>query len=201
MSKVKTMGLPNRLTVLRFGLALGLMASLVNYQHTYWLVTGLFLFIAAAITDLYDGMAARWYDIETDFGRFMDPLADKVVTLVAFLFFIEIPALAWPAWLVICLIARELAVNSLRTLAANREVVLSASWTGKYKTAVQMMGIFLVLLGLILHRLGVVGRQWLSGVNWTSMSLILAITIYSGCEYFYQNWPLLKRSSYTDLPE
>jgi len=154
--------------------------------------------MAAGITDLYDGMVARWYDIETDFGRFMDPLADKVTTFVAFLFFIEIPDLSWPAWLVVCLIARELAVNSLRTLAANREVVLSASWTGKYKTAVQMMGIFLVLLGLILFRVGLVRRAWLDGVNWTSMFLILAITIYSGVEYFYMNWPIIERSSYED---
>mgnify|MGYP006423886687 CR=1 FL=1 len=198
---MKAMGLPNRLTVFRFGLALGLGACLVNYNYTHWLMTGLCLFVAAAITDLYDGMVARWYDIETDFGKFMDPLADKVTTLVAFIFFVEIPELAWPAWLVIFLIARELAVNSLRTLAANRDVVLSASWTGKYKTAVQMMGIFLVLLGLILFRLGIVGIQWLNGVNWTTMSLILAITIYSGSEYFYMNWPLLKRSSYSDYSE
>jgi len=189
-------GLPNRLTVFRFGLAMGLLCCLLNYQYTHWLLTGLFLFVAAGLTDLYDGMVARWYDIETDFGKFMDPLADKVTNVVAFLYFVEIPELEWPAWLVVFLISRELAVNSLRTLAANRGVVLSASWTGKYKTAVQMMGIFLVILGLISFRVGLVDRDWLSGVNWTTMLLILAVTIYSGLEYFYMNWPILKRSSF-----
>ena len=153
------------------------------------------LFLAAAVTDVYDGILARRYEQETDFGRFMDPLADKMTTLVAFVYFVEIPEISWPAWLVVLLLGRELAVNSLRTLGASREEVLSAATSGKYKTAVQMAGIGLVLLGLIFFRLEVVGREWLNGVSWTTMFLVLVLTIYSGFEYYYQNWPMLWLSS------
>lgn len=187
--------LPNRLTLHRFLISLAFLGCLVNYNKINWLMAALCLFVAAGLTDIYDGLLARRYDEETDFGRFMDPLADKLVTMMAFIYFIQIPELLWPAWLVICLIARELAVNSLRTLGANREKVLSATTSGKYKTAVQMCGIGLVLLGLIFFRLGWVDRDWLNGVSWTTMFLVLILTIYSGFEYYWRNWPMLWLSS------
>lgn len=192
---IKKVNLPNRLTLHRFTLAIAFMMSLLNHEMLNWLITSLFLFMAAAITDLYDGILARRHDEETDFGRFMDPLADKLITMVAFVHFIEIPELSWPAWLVICLIGRELAVNSLRTLGANREKVLSSTTSGKYKTAFQMAGIGLVLLGLIFFRAGLVAEQWLAGVSWTTMFLVLLMTIYSGFEYYWRNWPMLWLSS------
>lgn len=192
---IKKINMPNRLTLHRFTLAVAFMACLLNYDRMNWLVAALFLFVAAAITDLYDGLLARRNDQETDFGRFMDPLADKLLTLVAFVYFIEIPELQWPAWLVVCLIGRELAVNSLRTLGANREKVLSSTTSGKYKTAFQMSGIALVLIGLVFFRLGIVAHNWLAGVSWTTMFLVLVMTIYSGFEYYWRNWPLLWLSS------
>lgn len=169
----------------------------MNSAYTRWLVTALCVFVAAGLTDLYDGLLARRYGQETDFGRFMDPLADKVITMTAFVYFVQIPELAWPAWLVVTLVARELAVSGLRTLAARRERVLDAATSGKYKTAVQMAGISVVLLGLIFFRAGIVAREWLNGVSWTTMFLILVLTIYSGVEYYYQNWPIVWRSSLT----
>lgn len=187
--------LPNRLTLHRFLISVAFLFCLVNFDKLNWLIAALFLFVAAGLTDIYDGLLARRYDEETDFGRFMDPLADKLITMIAFVYFIQIPELTWPAWLVVCLIARELAVNSLRTLGANREKVLSATTSGKYKAAVQMCGIGLVLLGLIFFRLGWVGREWLNGVSWTTMFLVLILTIYSGFEYYWQNWPMLWLSS------
>lgn len=186
------MTFPNRLTLLRFGLAVTFIFSLLNFDRLEWLIVSLFLFIAAGITDLYDGILARRYDQETDFGRLMDPLADKLMTLVAFIYFIEIPELSWPAWLVIVVIGRELAVNSLRTLAAVRKQVLAAATFGKYKTTVQMAGIFLVLLALISYRLNLVENLWLKGVSWMAMFLTLILTIYSGVEYFYQNMEIFK---------
>lgn len=188
---IEKINLPNRLTIHRFGLAVGFMTALMNYDRLNWLITALFLFVAAGVTDIYDGILARRYKEETDFGKFMDPLADKLTTMVGFVYFIEIPEISWPAWLVIILIGRELAVNSLRTLGATKDEVLSAAWSGKYKTAAQMMGIGLILLGLIFYRMDLVGMQWLSGVSWTTMFLILFLTIYSGLEYYYQNWPML----------
>jgi CDP-diacylglycerol--glycerol-3-phosphate 3-phosphatidyltransferase len=178
---------PTRLTVLRFGLAFAFMVSLLNHNRPEWLVVGMFLFVAAGITDLYDGILARKYDLETDFGRLMDPLADKITVLVAFIYFVEIPELAWPPWLVILLLAREFAVNSLRTFASVKGNVLAAATSGKYKTAVQMAGVFLVLLALLFYRLGTVYYSWLQGVSWTTMFLVLLLTIYSGLEYFYRN--------------
>lgn len=189
--------LPNRLTLLRFGLGVTFLTCLVNSQYTQWLLTALCVFVAAGFTDLYDGLLARRYGMETDFGRFMDPLADKIITMTAFVYFVQIPELAWPAWLVVTLLARELAVSGLRTLAARRERVLAAATSGKYKTAVQMTGIGVVLLGLIFFRSGFVAREWLNGVSWTTMFLILILTIYSGVEYYYQNWPIVRRSSRT----
>ncbi len=192
---IKKINLPNRLTLHRFGISVAFLVSLMNYDHVNWLITALCLFTAAAITDLYDGLLARQTDQETDFGRFMDPLADKLITMAAFVYFVEIPELNWPAWLVVVLIGRELAVNSLRTLGANREKVLSSTTSGKYKTATQMTGIFLVLTGLIFYRSGVVAYQWLLGVSWTTMLLVLLMTIYSGFEYYWRNWPMLWLSS------
>ncbi len=189
--------LPNRLTLLRFGLGVTFLTCLVNSQYTQWLLTALCVFVAAGFTDLYDGLLARRYGMETDFGRFMDPLADKIITMTAFVYFVQIPELGWPAWLVVTLLARELAVSGLRTLAARRERVLAAATSGKYKTAVQMTGIVVVLLGLIFYRSGFVAREWLNGVSWTTMFLILILTIYSGVEYYYQNWPIVRRSSRT----
>lgn len=170
---------------------------LVNGEYTRWLFIGLCLFVAAGVTDLYDGLLARRYGQETDFGRFMDPLADKVLTMTAFVFFVALPELGWPPWLVVILLAREFAVSSLRTLAARRERVLDATTSGKYKTAVQMAGIALILLGLIFFRSGLVAREWLNGVSWTAMFLILVLTLYSGVQYYYQNWPIVWRSSLT----
>lgn len=192
---IKKINLPNRLTLHRFTLSVAFLACLLNYDRVNWLISGLLLFVAAVFTDLYDGILARRHDEETDFGRFMDPLADKLITMIAFIYFVEIPELSWPAWLVIGLIGRELAVNSLRTLGANREKVLSSSTSGKYKAAFQMCGIALVLLGLIFYRLNLVSLSWLSGVSWTTMFLILFMTIYSGLEYYWRNWPLLWLSS------
>lgn len=192
---ITKINLPNRLTLHRFTLTIAFLVSLLNYGRLNWLITAMLLFMAAALTDLYDGLLARRTEQETDFGRFMDPLADKLITMTAFVYFVEIPELAWPAWLVICIIGRELAVNSLRTLGANREKVLSSTTSGKYKTAFQMAGIELVLLGLIFYRAGLVDYRWLSGVSWTTMLLVLVMTIYSGFEYYWRNWPMLWLSS------
>ncbi len=192
------MNLPNRLTVLRFLIAAAFLCALLNYQVVEWLFVGLLLFVGAGLTDLYDGIIARRYDLETDFGRLMDPLADKVITIVAFVYFIRIPELAWPAWLVVILIVRELSVNTLRTLAAVREKVLAAASSGKYKTAVQIAGIFLILLGLIFYRLNLVTIYWLNGVSWTVMFLILILTVYSGFEYYYNNWEIFSQCMDSD---
>ncbi len=193
-----SIGLPNRLTLLRFLLAAGFLGSLFRYDSAAWVLVALGLFACAAFTDLLDGVLARRYGMESDFGRFMDPLADKVLTLIAFVFFVRIPEIAWPAWLVCLLIIRELSVNSLRTLAVNRGVVLEAATSGKYKTAVQMGGIGLVLLTLAFLHMDWIGTMWFEGVSWALMYLILGITVYSGVEYYYYNWPILRRSTRVD---
>ena len=121
------MNLPNKLTVSRLILtAFFLMALLFDFPYHY--TVALVLFVAASLTDLFDGIIARRRNLITAFGKLMDPLADKVLICSAFIAFIE---LDWmPAWMVILIVARELAITGLRLLAASKNLVLAAERQG-----------------------------------------------------------------------
>ena len=177
-------------------------------------VVALVLFCVASFTDFLDGYIARKYNQVTDFGKFVDPLADKLLVTSALVLFAEQGAFA--GWMVCVILARELIITSLRVVAANKGRVLAATWTGKVKTCVQIGGIIVIYLYYIF--IGAVGSgafdsmtvssdgsfsatstvMFLTGtdgyptfvyfVGW----MITLVTIYSGFDYLRKNWDIIK---------
>jgi CDP-diacylglycerol--glycerol-3-phosphate 3-phosphatidyltransferase len=137
---------------------------------------GLALFLAAALTDVLDGFLARRWRQVTKLGQLLDPAADKILMASAFISLVELNPAATPAWMVATILAREFAVGALRSVAASEGVVIAAGWSGKVKTAVQIVAISL----LIIHnQLGE-----FSHLAPLSLWLALATTVYSGIDYF-----------------
>jgi CDP-diacylglycerol--glycerol-3-phosphate 3-phosphatidyltransferase len=134
------MNLPNKLTILRVLLVPVFMAVLL-LGWSKWIA--LAIFVIACATDFLDGYIARRDNLITDFGKFMDPLADKLLVTSAMLIFVQWGQL--PAWIVMTVIAREFAVSGLRMIAASKGVVMAAGWSGKIKTAATMVCIILML--------------------------------------------------------
>lgn len=135
------------------------------------------IFIVASVTDFIDGYVARHYNQTTDFGKFMDPLADKLLVLSAMLWFVEQGRL--PAWAVLIVVARELAVTGLRLVAVDNGRVIAAAWSGKVKTFTTMVCICVMLLP-------VPGE-----IDLVCAALIVVTTLYSGVEYFIKNRDVL----------
>ena len=143
-----------------------------------WLWLALAVFILAGVTDFVDGIVARKYNQITDFGKFLDPLADKLLTIAAMTMFCE-----WgifPAWALMIVLTREFAVTGLRLVAVGNGTVIAAGWSGKVKTASTMVGLCVMMAFPTV--------MWL---NWTVIAVIVVTTVYSGVEYFVQNWKCL----------
>ena len=174
------MNTANKLTLLRVVMipAFLLVLYLDVPGASYW---ALAIFVAASLTDTLDGYIARHYDQVTDFGKFMDPLADKVLVMAALLCFVEMGRLS--AWALLIVIVREFAVTALRLIAAERGRVIAAAWSGKVKTASTMVCICLMLA---------FSRPALDRV---CTVVILASTVYSGIEYFVKNKDVIDWSS------
>ena len=174
------MNTANKLTILRvflipvFLLVLYLQVPGANY----W---ALAIFIAASLTDTLDGYIARHYNQVTDFGKFMDPLADKVLVMAALRWLVEAGRL--PAWVLLVVIVREFAVTALRLIAVERGRVIAAAWSGKVKTASTMVCICLMLL---------IARPALDLV---CTAVILVTTVHSGAEYFLKNKDVVEWSN------
>lgn len=148
--------------------------------HYLW---AFIVFALASITDLFDGKIARKYNLISDFGKLMDPLADKVLVTAAMVCFVGDAAALTPSWVVIVILAREFLVTSLRLLAAAKGVVLAADKWGKYKTATTMVWICWNLLILEFGLLGAVGVY----LHYGLMFLSLFFTVYSGLNYVVKN--------------
>lgn len=166
------MNLPNKLTLLRIILIPVFMVVL------YWGFSGaayvaLVIFIVASLTDMLDGKIARARNLVTDFGKFADPLADKMLVTAAMLWFVE--AGQMPAWALLIVICREFAVSGLRMIASDKGRVIAAGWSGKVKTASTMACIVLMFLPIPV------------GLNTACVWVIVATTLYSGVEYFVKN--------------
>jgi CDP-diacylglycerol--glycerol-3-phosphate 3-phosphatidyltransferase len=131
------------------------------------------IFVAASITDFADGYIARKRGIVTDFGKFMDPLADKVLVCAAMLWFTQTGVM--PAWAALIVIAREFAVTALRLIAVDNGRVIAAAWSGKIKTASTMVCLTAMFFAL---------PTWLS---WVLIAVIVVTTLVSGIEYFVKN--------------
>ena len=147
-------------------------------QAGLWMYLSLAIFILASLTDFVDGYIARHYNHTTDFGKFLDPLADKLLTIAAMVMFCEWGV--FPAWALMVILTREFAVSGLRMVASQKGSVIAAGWSGKVKTASTMVGLCAMM--------ALPGIDWL---NWTVIIMIVATTLYSGVEYFIQNWKCL----------
>ncbi len=184
------MNTPNKLTVLRMVLIPVFLVFLLpvwqGFAHQYLLAV--IVFAAASLTDLLDGHLARKYNLITDFGKFMDPLADKLLVMSAMVGFVE---LGWaPALVVIIILAREFLVTSLRLIAAGSGKVLAADKWGKYKTVSQMVWICYLLLAQWGLSAGLLPVGWAGGIQWGNMGLMVlvtALTLYSGWNYLWNN--------------
>lgn len=140
------MNLPNKLTILRVILIPFFVAALMiqgGANETMRIVAAV-IFIVASLTDLLDGKIARKYNLVTNFGKFMDPLADKLLVCSALICFIELHQI--PAWMVIIIISREFIISGFRLVASDNGVVIAASYWGKFKTTFQMLMIIVLLL-------------------------------------------------------
>ncbi|MBR2888999.1 MAG: CDP-diacylglycerol--glycerol-3-phosphate 3-phosphatidyltransferase [Oscillospiraceae bacterium] len=147
-------------------------------QSGLWMWLALTVFIVASITDWVDGAIARKYNQTTDFGKFLDPLADKLLTISAMTMFCEWGVM--PAWALMLVLAREFAVTGLRLVAVGKGKVIAAGWSGKVKTACTMVGLCIQMVFPASVE-----------VCWLVTTVIVATTLYSGIEYFVQNWKCL----------
>ena len=170
------MNTANKLTILRVVMipAFLLVLYLDVPGANYW---ALAIFAAASITDTLDGYIARHYNQITDFGKFMDPLADKCLVTAAMLWFVEIGQM--PGWALLVVIIREFGVSGLRMVAADKGRVIAAGWSGKVKTASTMVCVVLMLLPI---------APWINSI---CVAVIVLTTIYSGVEYFMKNLDVL----------
>lgn len=143
-----------------------------------WMWISLAIFIVASLTDYIDGHIARKYNQVSDFGKFLDPLADKLLVIACMCMFCEWGS--FPAWALMIVLTREFAVTGLRLVAVGKGNVIAAGWSGKVKTASTMIGL------CVLMAFPTVG--WLTTVV---IAVIVVTTVYSGGEYFVQNWKCL----------
>ena len=143
-----------------------------------WMWLGLAVFILASITDFVDGQIARKLNQISDFGKFLDPLADKLLTISAMVMFCQWGRM--PAWALMVILAREFAVTGLRLIAVGKGKVIAAGWSGKIKTTCTMLGLCVWMAFPTVEILG-----------WIITSVIVLTTVYSGVEYFVRNWKCL----------
>ena len=171
------MNLPNKLTVLRVIMIPFFVAALLydggaNQNMRYVAAA---LFIIASLTDMLDGKIARKYNLVTNFGKFMDPLADKLLVCSALICMIELREL--PAWMVIIIISREFIISGFRLVASDNGVVIAASYWGKFKTTFQMIGVVLLIFNI----------PALSMVTTIAIWIALALTVISLVDYVVKN--------------
>jgi CDP-diacylglycerol--glycerol-3-phosphate 3-phosphatidyltransferase len=191
------MNLPNRLTVARFFLT-ALFVAALSVSWRWSATAGLALFSLASITDYLDGEIARRYKLETNFGRLMDPLADKILLAAAFICLVEIKAFS--AWVAVVIVAREFLITGLRLLAATHGVVLSADNAGKHKTIWQIVTVLFFLLLLTFREIAGAGygqttRWWWFAwkIGGTALiALATVLTVYSGGWYLWKNRALIR---------
>ena len=166
----------NKITIFRILLIPVFLILAYLGQMTWALV----VYIIACLSDMADGYIARHYNQISNFGKFMDPLADKVLVLAAMCFFIENGQM--PGWAVVIVLFREFAVSGLRLIAVEQQRVIAAAWSGKIKTACTMVGLCVMLFTS--HPL----------VNLIVTWVIVITTLYSGIEYFYVNRDVFKNA-------
>lgn len=175
------MNLPNKLTVLRVIMIPFFVAALLydggaNQNMRYVAAA---LFIIASLTDMLDGKIARKYNLVTNFGKFMDPLADKLLVCSALICLIELGQL--PSWMVIIIVSREFIISGFRLIAAEQGIVIAASYWGKFKTTFQMIAVILMIVNLPVLHILTVACTWIA----------LVLTVVSLVDYIAKNHKVL----------
>ncbi len=188
------MNLPNQLTVSRFVLTLAFLIAIFS-GFPFHESVALILFVAASITDWMDGAIARRRQLVTNFGKLMDPLADKILVCSAFIAFVGEGLM--PAWMVTVIVARELAITGLRLVAANKNVVLAAEGFGKHKTISQIVAIIAILVsisyqqwdivGTTVFGFAIAGKPWVEWFTPASIWVAVLLTFLSGWLYLWRN--------------
>jgi len=186
------MNLPNKITLSRIILVFVFMFFLFS-KGLASKAMALATFIAASFTDYLDGYLAKKYNMISDFGKIMDPLADKILTLSAFLAFVEMKLI--PAWMVVIIIMRELIITSIRVVALRRHEVLPAGRGGKHKTVSQMISILVILVFIVIKEAGVEAlnfwtpslEYWYRQLIFILMLITVALTLISGVSYLIRN--------------
>lgn len=173
-----SMNLPNKLTIFRCILIVPFVALLLN---GYDLIATV-IFIIASLTDLLDGKIARKYNLVTNFGKFMDPLADKLLVCSALICLVEMGRLE--AWIVCIIIAREFIISGFRLIASDNGVVIAASYWGKFKTTFQMIMVIVLMLNIQNNVMFIIGDV----LVWIS----LILTVVSLVDYVVKNIDVLK---------
>ena len=177
------MNLPNKLTIMRVILIPFFVFFLLSpYFPAYGNYIAVAIFIVASLTDMLDGKIARKYNLVTNFGKFMDPLADKLLVCSAMICLIELDRLA--AWIVIVIIAREFIISGFRLAASDNGVVIAASYWGKFKTTFQMLMVIVLILDIQMPFFQILGTVL------TYVALIL--TVVSLIDYIVKNKDVLK---------
>ncbi len=169
------MNLPNILTIAR----VIAVPFFIGAYYFSWYLLAFIIFVAASLTDMLDGKIARKYNLVTNFGKIMDPLADKVLVYSAICLMIPVYV---PAWMLIIILAREFTVAGMRTVAASEGIVIAAGMSGKIKTVLQMIAVCLLLL---VPAFPLFAPLWYIAQAFLWASLIM--TVYSGVEYVIQN--------------
>ena len=170
----------SKITLVRVAMIPAYMVTmyLSHGQAGLWMYLSLALFIIASLTDYVDGYIARHYNQTTDFGKFLDPLADKLLTIAAMAIYCEWGV--FPAWALMIVLTREFAVSGLRMVAGPKGKVIAAGKSGKFKTASTMVGLCAMM--------ALPGIDILNGIV---IAMIVITTVYSGVEYFIRNWNCL----------
>lgn len=187
------MNLPNKLTIFRVILIVPFVLLLLGGYHRWnWFTTifggileyvdyiALAIFIIASLTDLLDGKIARKHNLVTNFGKFMDPLADKLLVCAALIALVEMSRI--PSWIVIIIISREFIISGFRLIASDNNVVIAASYWGKFKTTFQMIMVCLMIANI----------QALSLITSIVMWIALALTVISLVDYLIKNKDVMK---------
>ena len=176
------MNLPNKITLFRVVMIPFFLVLMLVPQIPYANYFATVVFVIACLSDFLDGYLARKYHLVTNFGKFMDPLADKLLVCSALICFVELAYV--PAWIVIIIIAREFIISGFRLIASDNGVVIAASYWGKFKTVTQMIACILLILQLPF--------SWAALAADIFLYAALILTIISLCEYVWKNREVIR---------
>ena len=177
------MNTPNKLTLFRIILVPVFICLLYMNMN----ISAMLVFILASFTDFLDGYLARKNGLVTTFGKLMDPLADKILTISALVCFLELDVEFLSAWMVVLIIARELIVTGIRLIALSENKVIAASWWGKSKTVSQLVGIIAIMLDRIIPL-----RIFDISITAVLIAVMVILTVYSGYDYVKKNFSLFE---------